>query len=245
MTSTNTNKINYSLLMRLKSIKDQAEKWASYLMEEPMSKYYKQALAHKVKYARKGWIRYDSANDYDANGNMRLYNLDEYDTEKGTGWYTSDDCYETIDAYAVKIPTSKGLFICPAIAYSDADIATIYVSKGVFQSKDEENGKAYSATLQAINEAERLAERLAADDREYYAQDRAEQEAQDLKESNAEARKEAHEVIKGIKQQRAQGVIVGTVCSVLMEKVKELRGSIRRNNKRISALKANYWLAVA
>ena len=69
------NKINFYLESRLASIKKRAEGYAKH---NPAGAY-QSAFEWQVKYGRKGWRAYDSSNDYDNEGNMRLYNLDDLD----------------------------------------------------------------------------------------------------------------------------------------------------------------------
>jgi hypothetical protein len=241
------NKINFYLESRLLAVKKRA---AEYSKHNPDGAY-KSALEHQVKYKRKGWIKYDSANSYNEEGDLYLYSLDDFDGVPiqdisrrrfdYSGYYADNFQCELIKPYIVKIKTSKGLFIAPAIAYSDSDIATIYFSQGEFsEDHNIDSDISYKMAGMADSIAERLAEQGRDDDAKY----QAEQETENLKAENEEARKEAHTLIVAIRDQRDIGAIVGPICNALMNDIKALRQTIRANNQRVSALKNDYWLSV-
>jgi hypothetical protein len=241
------NKTNFYLESRLAAVKKRAAEWAKHNPEGA----YKSALDHQVKYKRKGWIQYDSANYYSANGDLCLYRLDDFEAIPiqdisrrafdYSGYYADNFQCELIKPYIVKIKTSRGLFIAPAIAYSDSDISTVYLSRGQIVEKggDIEAG-AYECARIADSIAEREAERGRDDDAKY----QAEQEAENLKDDNKQALKEARALIAAIREQKAIGEIVGPICKTLISEIKGLRQTIRANNCRIQALKENYWLSV-
>jgi hypothetical protein len=121
------NKINYLLQSRLDSIKKNA---ANYIKGD-YAKSYEIARNAQVKYKRKGWNQYDTANHYN-DGNLCLESLDSFDfisiEDIGrrafhySGYYADSFGCELVSAYIVKIKTKKGFFIAPAIAYSDSDM---------------------------------------------------------------------------------------------------------------------------
>ena len=244
------NKINFYLESRLASIKKRAE---SYKKHNPEGAY-KSALDWQVKYGRRGWIRYDSANSYNEAGDLCLYNLNDYDATpcekisprrfQYTGYYADNFQHEVVTPQIVKIKTSRGLFICPAIAYSDCDIATIYLSRGQFAPADSDNLTHKCALYDAAAIADSLAEREAERSREADAQFQAEQQAGDLKHDNKNALKEARELIAAIREQRRYSNILTPICDLLADKIRELRRDIQRNNARIAALNSDYWQAV-
>lgn len=245
------NKINFYLQSRLDAVKKRAQEYAKHNPEGA----YKSALDHQVKYKRKGWIKYDSPNGYDDKGNMHLYNLSDYDAAPiqdisrrsfdYSGYYADNFQMELIKPYIVRIKTSRGLFIAPAIAYSDCDMATIYFSQGEFAPNDQNSQEYYDSAYSAARIADRIAERMAEDSREDDAKFQAEDQAENLKAENLEARKEAHKLISAIRDQRAIGEIVAPICNALISEIKSIRRTIQRNNERIQALKDNYWLAVS
>lgn len=125
-------KINYLLQSRFDSVKKRA---ADYSRHDPAGAY-KSALDHQVKYKRRGYIRYDSANSYSEAGDLCAYDLNGYNAAAiqdispraydYTGYFADSFQHEIIKPYIVKIKAGKkGVFICPAIDYSDSDIATI------------------------------------------------------------------------------------------------------------------------
>jgi len=244
------NKVNFYLESRLAAVKKRAEGYAKH---NPAGAY-KSALDHQVKYKRRGYIRYDSANSYSEAGDLCLYNLDDYDATPlqdisrraydYTGYYADNFQGELVRPYIVKIKTSRGAFICPAVDYSDSDQATIYISRGQLAPNDPQDLAHECAIGDAAYIADRIAERLADEGREYDAQYQAEQQAGDLKEDNKQAIKEAHKLIEAIREQRRYSNILTPICELLTDKLRELRASIRRNNARIAALNNNYWLAV-
>jgi hypothetical protein len=244
------NKINFYLESRLAAVKKRAAEWSKHNPDGA----YKSALDHQVKYKRKGWIKYDSANDYSAAGDLRLYNLDSFDAVPiqdisrrcfdYSGYYADNFQMELIKPYIVKIKTGRGLFIAPAIAYSDCDMGTIYLSRGEFAPNDTESQSFYDAAMNCARIADSIAEREAENGREADAQYQAESQSDDLKEANQEARKAAHGLITAIRDQRAIGEIVAPICAALMSEIRGLRAEIRRNNSRIAALKDDFWLAV-
>lgn len=244
------NKINFYLESRLANVKKQAIIWA----KNNPDRAYKSALDHQVKYKRKGWIKYDSPNDYDDKGNMRLYNLDNFDhvsiqdvsrrSFDYSGYYADNFQCELIMPFIVRIKTSKGLFLAPAIAYNDSDIANIYLSKGEFCSNDQESINYDTCAFQMARIADSIAEREAEQGREDDAKLQAENQADDLKAENLQARKEAHDLILAIKDQRKIGDIVAPICNALISEIKGLRRTIQANNERISKLKDDYWQAV-
>jgi len=241
------NKTNFYLESRLAAVKKRAAEWAKHNPEGA----YKSALDHQVKYKRKGWIKYDTANHYSAAGDLCAENLDQFDAIPiqdvsrrafdYSGYYADNFQIELIKPYIVKIKTSRGLFIAPAIAYSDSDMATIYLSRGQMVEKggDTEAG-AYECARIADSIAEREAERGRDDDAKY----QAEQEVENLKDDNKQALKEARALIAAIREQKTIGEIVGPICDALISDIKAMRQTIRANNCRIQALKENYWLSV-
>jgi len=241
------DKINFTLRMRLEAVKKRAIEWAKH---NPKGAH-KSALDHQVKYKRRGYIRYDAANHYDHAGNLCTENLYQFDAVPiqdisrrafdYSGYYADNFQMELIKPYIVKIKTSRGLFIAPAIDYSDCDIATIYLSRGELVEK---GGDCDEAALDAARIADSIAEREAEKGREDDAKFQAESQSDDLKAENLEARKAAHGLITAIRDQRAIGEIVAPICAALMSEIRGLRAEIRRNNSRIAALKDDFWLAV-
>ena len=246
------NKINFYLESRLAKIKKSAEKNARH---DPAGAY-KSALEWQVSYGRKGWIKYDSANDYDDAGNMRRYDLNGFDVTPiqdisprvfdYSGYYADNFQMELIKPYIVKIKAGKkGVFIAPAIAYSDCDIATIYLSRGQFAPNDPQDTAQQSAIYDAARIADYLAEREAEASREADAQFQAEQEAEQLAQEISEARKMARGLIAAIRAQRRAGIdLGGAICDALTDKLREYRREVIKARERRKALAVNYWLAV-
>lgn len=243
------NKINFYLESRLAAVKKRAAEIAKHSPEGA----YKWALNHQVKYKRKGWIKYDSPNHYN-DGDLAAENLDGYDSTPiqdisshfdYSGYYADSFQHELIKPSVIKIKTSKGLFICPAISYSESDCATIYFSKGQFAPNDidseECNCAMYDAARIADQIAEREAEQCREDDAKFQAEDQAEQLAEDIK----DARQTARGLIVAIKAQRKAGIdLSGAICDALTDKLREYRRQIIKARERREALKENYWLAV-
>lgn len=243
------NKINFYLESRLSNVKKLAGEWAKHNPEGA----YKSALNHQVKYKRKGWIKYDTANHYH-DGDLCLESIDNFDhvsiqdvsrrSFDYSGYYADNFQGELIKPYIVRIKTSKGLFLAPAIAYSESDTATIYLSKGEFCSNDQESINYDTCAYQMARIADKIADREAEQGREDDAKYQAEDQADTLKADNLQARESAHELILAIKNQRKIGEIVTPICNALISEIKGLRRTIQRNNQRISELKADYWQAV-
>jgi hypothetical protein len=245
-------KIDYQLSGRLAAIKQRAEKNARH---DPAGAY-KSALEYQVKYGRKGWIKYDSANDYDDAGNMRRYDLNGFDVTPiqeisprvfdYLGYYADNFQMELIKPYIVKIKAGKkGVFIAPAIAYSDCDITTIYLSRGQFAPNDSQDLAQQAAIYDAARIADHIAEREADKSREADSQFQAEQEAEQLAEEISEARKTARGLIAAIKAQRKAGIdLSGAICDALTDKLREYRRDVIKARERRDALAVNYWLAV-
>jgi hypothetical protein len=244
------NKINFYLESRLAAIKKQAEKWAKHNPDGA----YKSALDHQVKYKRKGWIKYDSANHYSAAGDQYLYNLDDFEAIPCnkirpnyfdySGYYADNFQHEVITPKVVSIKTRRGLFIAPAICFSDSDCATIFYSRGQFAPKDINCDDYEAAMLDAARIADSIAEKEAEKCREDGAQFQAQDQAECLKDENKQALKEARGLIKAIRDQRAIGEIVAPICNALISEIKGIRQTIRANNQRINALKDDFWLSV-
>lgn len=243
------NKINFYLESRLANIKKLADSWAKHNPEGA----YKSALQHCVKYKRKGWIKYDSPNHYH-NNNLCLESLNGFDyvniqdvsrrSFDYTGYYADNFQDSLIKPYIVRIKTKKGLFIAPAIAYDNCDIATIYLASGEYCLKDTESEDYDCCTLRVARTADHIASIEAERSREDDAKFQAEQQTENLKEENKEALKQAHDLIQAIKQQRKIGDIVTPICNALISEIKGLRREIQRNNERISKLRSDYWQAV-
>ena len=244
-------KINYLLSGRLAAIKTRAEKNARH---DPAGAY-KSALEYQVKYGRKGWIKYDSANHYDDAGNMRRYDLNGFDVTPiqeisprvfdYLGYYADNFQMELIKPYIVKIKTSRGLFIAPAVAYSDCDISTIYLSRGQLAPNDPQDLAHQAAIYDTARIADHIAEREADKSREADAQFQAEQEAEQLAEEISEARKMARGLIAAIRAQRKAGIdLGGAICDALTDKLREYRRDVIKARERREALALNYWLAV-
>lgn len=243
------NKINFYLESRFANVKKLAAQWAKH---NPNGAY-KSALMHCVKYKRKGWIKYDTANHYHDN-DLCLESLDGYDAISiqdvsrrsfdYSGYYADNFQFELIKPYIVRIKTSKGLFLAPAIAYSESDQAVIYMSKGEFCSNNLESINYDTCAFQIARIADSIADKLAEQGREDDAKFQAENQADDLKAENLQARKEAHALILAIKDQRKIGDIVAPICNALISEIRSIRQIIRANNQRISILKNDYWQAV-
>jgi hypothetical protein len=245
-------KINYLLAARLASVKKQAEKWAAH---NPAGAY-KSALNHQVKYKRRGYIAYDTANHYSEAGDLCAYDLTGYNAAplqdispraySYTGYYADSFQHEIIKPYIVKIKAGKkGVFICPAIVYSESDIATIYFSQGQFAPNDSADKAHECAIYDAARLADRIAEREAEENREGDAQFQAEQMRDDLAEQITEARKMARALIVAIKAQRRAGIdLAGAICDALTDKLREYRAEIISARARREALKGNFWLSV-
>jgi hypothetical protein len=243
------SKINYLLQSRLDSIKKNA---ANYIKGD-YAKSYEIARNAQVKYRRKGWNQYDTANHYHE-GQLCLESLDSFDSVSiedigrrafhYSGYYADSFGCELVSAYIVRIKTKKGFFIAPAIAYSDSDMAKIYLSDGQFCSKDENSQDYYDTAYQAARWADCYAEKLADDGRECDAKFQADEQSEGLRDDNKAALKAARALIQAIRDQRAIGQIVTPICDALMAEIRSLRRSIRANNERINALKNNYWLSV-
>ena len=246
------NKINFYLESRLAAVKKRAADWAKHNPEGA----YKSALDHQVKYKRKGWIKYDSANFYNEAGDLTAYNLDGYNATPCnkikpnyfdyTGYYADSFQHEVITPQVVTIKAGKrGVFICPALSYSDSDCATIYFSKGQFAPNDSQDVEHDAAMMDAARLADRIAEREAESSREADAQFQAEQEAENIAEAIKDARQTARGLIAAIKAQRRAGIdLGGAICDALTDKLREYRREIVRARERREALKENYWLAV-
>jgi hypothetical protein len=248
-------KINFYLESRLAAVKKQAQAAA----EHPRREYadaFSSALDYRVKYGRKGWIQYDSANDYDDAGNMRRYDLNGFNAIElqdisrrafdYLGYYADSFEHEIIKPYIVKIKAGKkGVFICPATVYSESDIATIYFSRGQFAPNDSADKAHECALYDAARIADGIAEREAEKSREADAQYQAEQEAENIAEAISEARKMARSLIIAIKAQRKAGIdLGGAICDALTDKLHQYRREIIRARERREALKENFWLAV-
>ncbi len=242
--------INYGLRMRLEAVKKRAAEWVKH---NPAGAY-QSALNHQVKYKRNGWIKYDAANHYSAAGDQYLYNLDDFEAVPiqdisrrafdYSGYYADNFQHELIEPQIIKIKTSRGLFIAPAIAYSQSDCANIYWSRGQFAPKDTNSREYDAAMMDAARIADSIAENEAEKSREADAQFQAELQADDLKAENLEARKEAHSLIVAIREQKSIGHIVAPICAALISEIKALRYSIQRNNARLNALKNDFWVSV-
>ena len=247
-----SNSISYQLSARLDAVKKQAEKWAAH---NPAGAY-AAALSHQVKYKRRGYIAYDTANHYSEAGDLILYSLADYDAAPiqdisrrafaYTGYYADNFQMELIKPYIVKIKAGKkGVFICPAIAYQESDSATVYFSRGVFAPNDPQNLEHDEAVYDAARIADRIAERSAEQGREDDAKFQAEQQAEDLAEQITDARKMARALIVAIKAQRKAGIdLAGAICDALTDKLREYRREIISARKRREALKDDFWLSV-
>jgi len=244
------NKINYLLQSRFDAIKKRA---VDYQKFNPSGSY-DYALKWQVKYERKGYIQSDTANHYH-DGNLCLESLDLFDAVPiqevsrrafdYSGYYADSFQCEMVMPYIVRIKTSRGLFIAPAIAYNDSDMATIYLSRGDFcNTNNIDSDLAHSMYYEMARIADCIAEKLADEGREYDAKFQAEDQAEGLKYDNKAALKAARALIQGIRDQRDIGQIVAPICDALMAEIKSLRHSIHSNNERIAALKNDYWLAV-
>jgi hypothetical protein len=247
------NKINFYLESRLAAVKKQAEQWTKH---NPGGAY-QSALNHQVKYGRKGWIKYDSANFYNEAGDLTAYNLDGFNSSSiqdiggrrmfdYTGYYADSFQHELITAYVVKIKAGKkGVFICPAISYSQSDCATIYFSRGQFAPNDTNSAKYDDAMIDAARAADSIAEREAEKSREADAQYQAEDQAEQLAEDIKNARQTARGLIAAIKDQRRAGIdLGGAICDALTDKLRDCGRQVMKARERREALKDNFWLSV-
>jgi hypothetical protein len=246
------NKINFYLESRLAAVKKRAEGYAKH---NPAGAY-KSALNWQVKYGRKGWRAYDTANFYNDAGDLCAENLDGYNATPCnkirpnyfdyTGYYVDSFQNEVITPQVVTIKAGRrGVFICPAIAYSESDCATIYFSRGQFAPNDINCDAYESATMEAARLADHLAEREAEQAREADAQFQAEDQAEQLAEDIKDARQTARGLIAAIKAQRKAGIdLGGAICDALTDKLRDYRRQIVKARERREALKDNFWLSV-
>lgn len=244
-------KINFYLESRLASIKKRA---ATYCRLDPAAAL-KAAREWQVKYGRKGWRAYDSANHYDDEGALCLESLYGYNATPiqdisrrafdYSGYYADSFQNELIRPHIVTIKTARGLFICPAVDYSDSDIATIYINLGVTVPKNALAHELENAQFYAARRADSLADSIARDSRECDAENQALQEQEQLSEDISEARKMARALILAIKAQRRAGIdLKGAICDALTDKLREYRRDIIKARERRDALAQNYWLSV-
>lgn len=243
------NKVNFYLESRLAAVKKRAAEIAKHNPEGA----YRWALDSQVKYKRPGYSRNDTPNHYSDAGDLYAEKLDKFDAVpiqdisrhfSYSGYYADNFQHELIKPYIVRIKSAMGLYIVPAVAYSDSDCATVYFSRAELVEKWE-NDRVREATIhrQAMA-ADSIAERLAEQGRDDDAKFQAAQIADDLRAENKQARNDAHVLIQAIRDQRAIGDIVAPICKALISEIKGLRRDIQRNNKRINELAADYWRAV-
>jgi hypothetical protein len=247
-------KINFYLESRLAKIKKSAGDSVAKFGRDPAGAY-KSALEYQVRYGRAGYRRYDSANNYSEAGDLFVDNLDGFNatplqdiaprTYQYTGYYSDNFQFDLVKPYIVKIKTSRGVFICPAIAYEECDGATIYFSRGQLAPNDPQDLAHDAAAYDCARIADHIAEQEAENARECDAQHQAEQEAEQLAEAIQEARQTARGLIAAIKAQRRAGIdLGGAICDALTDKLREYRREVIKARERRDALAENYWLSV-
>lgn len=248
------HKLNFYLESRLAKIRKSASNSVAKFGRDPAGAY-KSALEYQVRYGRAGYRRYDSANNYSAAGDLHADNLDGFHATplqdlsrrafQYKSYYSDNFQFDLVKPYIVKIKTSRGAFICPAIAYEESDGATIYISRGIFAPNDPQTQEHDAAVHEAARIADNIAEREAENGRECDAQFQAEQEAEQLAQEIADARRTARGLIAAIKAQRRAGIdLAGAICDALTEKLREYRREIIKARERRHALKDNFWLSV-
>jgi len=247
-------KINFYLESRLAKIRKSTAESVTKYGRDPAGAY-KNALEYQVSYGRPGYRRYDSANNYSEAGDLHADNLDGFNatplqdiaprTYQYTGYYSDNFQFDLVKPYIVKIKTSRGIFICPAIAYEESDGVTIYFSRGQLAPNDPQNLEHDAAVYDAARIADRIAEREAEAGREDDAKFQAESEAEELAQAISEARQTARGLIAAIKAQRKAGIdLAGAICDALTDKLREYRREIIKARERRDALAANFWLSV-
>ena len=250
------NKIHYQLSSRLDKVLSEAQKTAARWGNLTRAEAVKMAMNSQVKYGRAGYRSYDSANHYNAEGDLCAENLNGYNATSiqdirpryfdYSGYYADNFQNELVNSYVVKIKAGKkGVFICPAISYSDCDIATIYFSHGQFAPNDTNSVEYDAAMMDAARIADGIAESEAEKSREADAQFQAEDQAEQLADTIKDARETARGLIAAIKAQRKAGIdLGGAICDALTDKLREYRREIIKARERRDALKDNYWLSV-
>lgn len=248
------HKINFYLESRLAKVKKSAAESVTKYGRDPAGAK-ASALEYQVRYGRPGYRRYDCPNSYNAAGDLHADNLDGYNatplqdiaprTYQYSGYYSDNFQFDLVKPYIVKIKTSRGAFICPAIAYEESDGATIYFSRGQFAPNDPQNLEHDAAVYDAARIADSIAEREAEAGREDDAKYQAESEAATLAEQISEARQTARGLIAAIKAQRKAGIdLGGAICDALTDKLREYRREIIKARERRDALASNFWLSV-
>lgn len=246
------NKINFYLESRLAAVKKRAAEIAKHNPEGA----YRWALDSQVKYKRRGYSRNDTPNHYNAAGDLHAENLDGFDAVAiqdisrrafdYSGYYADNFQCELVKPYIVKIKTTRGLFIAPAVAYSESDCATVYFSQGGYIDKTQDFENEYQLWAHTCaGRADRIAERAAEQGREDDAKFQAEQQAEDLAEDIKDARQTARGLIAAIKDQRRAGIdLGGAICDALTEKLRDCGRQVMKARERREALKDNFWLSV-
>lgn len=147
------------------------------------------------------------------------------------GWYTDSFHDGLCRGIIAQLPARKGECVYMAgFACTDSD--TIFIDPS----------GTWSDEIGAANEADRMAERYAEDERKGEAKDSAENQIAELRTDNASCLEDIHSLRAELLRVRQCGHALADLT--IRERIADLVATIRKNRKRISGLEDNYWLAV-
>lgn len=156
---------------------------------------------------------------------------DDKTRDYGRGWYADQDGGETVTGKVVQLPTGRGRqsrWLAYAV-HSDND--------GIWLDKD-----VYDDPTVACHNADRLAERIAEEDREYNGRWQAardlEVQIDELKEELHDARGEASEALHAYGEQRELGEVAKSTERLLFDQLATARARMHRCIEKITDLRA-------
>lgn len=161
-----------------------------------------------------------------------------------TGWFCDSWQNGVIRGAVTKLRTAKGTLYIPATYCSEWDGVTLYIGDAETVEKGGDETAHENAQRDAARSADHYAEREAETARDDDAKYQAEQQAETLRDDIKAARAHVRELCAAIKAQRKSGEIMPAICAALVADIRRAAGDIRRDIRRITELKANYWLAV-
>lgn len=161
-----------------------------------------------------------------------------------SGWFCDSWQNGVIRGAVVKLRSPVGCWYIPATYCSEWDGITLYMRDAELVIKGGREEAHQNASEEAARSADHYAEREAEQSRDDDAKYQAEQQAENLRDDIKAARAHVRELCAAIKAQRKSGEIMPAICAALVADIRRAAGDIRRDIRRIIALKENYWLAI-
>lgn len=151
------------------------------------------------------------------------------------GWYTDDDCGETLAGYVLQLPSRNSVpQYVPGTAHTDWDGKTLYPLDR------------YDDPVDCARAADRYAEIAAEQERDYQRGWDAGSKAAELKRENSQLRKQGLQLFADLKTVKRSFVVsaaedaLSRLCGTIRAEATSIRRQIQSNCRKINDLRDNH-----